>query len=1073
MFLKTDEFRTEALYFKEFGVFTKLPVGSKQWKDYWDEQRRRCLVGHKREGGDWITGYHYNFLNFSPILQTEVIKESEDDLGQNQAIRVKDFAKFLDGQYDMFHYFEEAELSGEHAFMLGSRGRGKSLMTASMCVRNYHHIRDSKSFCFAANKDYLLKDGIISKSWDLMNFIDSHTPWAKRRQEFNDKLHRRASTKVTTASGIETIDPRSYNSEIIGTTVGDDIHKLRGPRGKLIVLEEVGNFPKLNTGWNIMRPSMEAGRNTFGLLLGIGTGGEEGANFAGAEQIFKNPKAYRVHAVTNKWDKGLQHSECAFFYPAYQNYEGAMDKDGNSDIEKAIKLILADRAEVAKSSDPFAMIRRCAEIPMTPQEAMMRISGTQFPILELKKQEAEIETKPHIYRNAETYARFELNRDTQRFEYKIDTEAKPIYNFPHQDNKNMPGAFIIYEHPKDNPKTGQPYFDRYVAGCLTEGEKVVTSTGLKSVENIKLEDRLINQEGDTVNITKIYQRTLENKDTYTITLSNNHRTTTFTEEHPILRATNKKTGRLDKLDSNFKFIEAKDLKVSDWVRIPNIYTKELNTNLNEFWNNSFNPHKYASKDYSVKNPLKHSEFWWLIGVWLGDGWLQKANDKIEICFNIKETIYIERCKTIVRKYLDRASNTYTKANLVKISFCSKQFHFFLEEYFGKYASGKRIPEWIKYLNKDSKKQLVKGYLASDGCIYKEPKGYYGTAFVSVNLEMLESFQDILFSLGHISRLSRLRPKGKHTFMLGYTSNTKECYQLAMGSHDTIDFARSVYDSEDIKLNRIDWNNLPILRKRPKQGCYIDNKYIYFQIKDIKKEIYNGQVFNFECDTHTYLCRGITTHNCDSYDFDESTTTSLGSMFIADLWTKRIVAEYTGRPSAKEFYETCRRGLLYYNAVANIENLNKGIFQYFDDKASGYLISEQLNIEREILSDNGNTHTTTRRGTGANPRVQAYARGLIAQYLLESTKNPDKKEELLIHKLKCLPLIKELIDWNVDGNFDRVVSMSMLMLIMNEREKYIEDGTYTIPTNYIGNDPFFNKLLPKSMQKQLTLPPKYI
>src|ERR1035437_3934708 len=125
MFSNTERFSESALHFKQFGTYTKETIGSKSWELFWQRERDRCING-ANYGYDKITGYHYNLLNFSPILQTEVVKEGENELDQVQAIRIKDFAKFYDGQYDYFHYLEEAELAGEHAFMLGSRGKGKS-----------------------------------------------------------------------------------------------------------------------------------------------------------------------------------------------------------------------------------------------------------------------------------------------------------------------------------------------------------------------------------------------------------------------------------------------------------------------------------------------------------------------------------------------------------------------------------------------------------------------------------------------------------------------------------------------------------------------------------------------------------------------------------------------------------------------------------------------------------------------------------------------------------------------------------------------------------------------------------
>lgn len=656
MHTNTDSFRQSALHFKEYGVYTKEPVGSKSWKLFWEQERERCLKGLDL-GFDKITGYHYNLLNYAPILQTIVVNEAETEEGQNQADRVKDFPKFYDGQYDLCWYLEEAERGGEHAMLLGSRSKGKSLFAASLGARNYHHIRDSKSYYIAARENYLLGDGIMPKVWDIMNFVDQNTPWAKRRQEKNQDLHRRASVKITTATGVETIDPKSYNSEIIGITVGDNINKLRGLRGKLIVYEEIGSFKNVNKGWNINRPSMESGKNTFGLMLGIGTGGDEGSSFEGAEELFTSPRTYKIHAITNTWDIGLENTECAFFYPGDVNYEGAMDADGNSDREKARRYIEADRKLVSQGNDPHALTRRKAEIPLTPREAMMRISGTQFPVDELKKQEAEIVSKPHQYKDADFIGRFELNKEEQKYQFVYDPTITPIYNLNLKDNKNLHGGIVIYSHPAKNGT--EVYENRYVAGI------------------------------------------------------------------------------------------------------------------------------------------------------------------------------------------------------------------------------------------------------------------------------------------------------------------------------------------------------------------------------------------------------------DSYDFDESTTTSLGSCFIGDLWTRRIVAEYTGRPrTSEEFYENSRRLLLYYNAKVNIENANKGIFDYFDDKNCGYLIMDEPKVVRETLEDTTIRNNTGRRKRGTTPsmKINQFARGLLAKWCLESTNNPDKPEEIQLHRFRCLPAVKEMIIWNIDGNFDRVSALEMLMLAFHDRQKYNEE---TVKTHKdLAKDDFF-------------------
>lgn len=58
---------------------------------------------------------------------------------------------------------------------------------------------------------------------------------------------------------------------------------------------------------------------------------------------------------------------------------------------------------------------------------------------------------------------------------------------------------------------------------------------------------------------------------------------------------------------------------------------------------------------------------------------------------------------------------------------------------------------------------------------------------------------------------------------------------------------------------------------------------------------------------------------DPYDNDEANTMSLGSIFVLDLWTDKIVAEYTGRPMyAEDYFEICRRLCIFYNGQLNYE-----------------------------------------------------------------------------------------------------------------------------------------------------------
>ena len=86
---------------------------------------------------------------------------------------------------------------------------------------------------------------------------------------------------------------------------------------------------------------------------------------------------------------------------------------------------------------------------------------------------------------------------------------------------------------------------------------------------------------------------------------------------------------------------------------------------------------------------------------------------------------------------------------------------------------------------------------------------------------------------------------------------------------------------------------------------------------------------------------------DPYDDDQSSTDSLGSIFIMHSLTSRIVAEYTGRPqTAKEFFEICRKLMVYYNAVGNYENNKKGLFAYFEQRNCLHLLCNTPKILKD-------------------------------------------------------------------------------------------------------------------------------
>lgn len=174
--------------------------------------------------------------------------------------------------------------------------------------------------------------------------------------------------------------------------------------------------------------------------------------------------------------------------------------------------------------------------------------------------------------------------------------------------------------------------------------------------------------------------------------------------------------------------------------------------------------------------------------------------------------------------------------------------------------------------------------------------------------------------------------------------------------------------------------------------------------------------------------------CDPYDDDESGTNSLGSLFVMDLLTEKIVCEYTGRPrTATEFYENVYRILKYYNAVCNYENDKKGLFSYFDQKNALYLLADNPQILKDMDMMKAGYYGNKAKGTHSGKQINKWGRRLQADWLIQPAYGEDENK-LNMHTIRSIGYLKELIAWNIDINADRVSAMGMLMILKEDRAK---------------------------------------
>ena len=461
----TDKFRQAAIFFQQHGCYTLAPRGTTDYNKYWEQETDRCLNGYTAPDGEGITGYNYFYLNYSPImrLKEEEYTDREGNLRKRRQ-RILEFPSFWDYDYYYFCAIEQAELEGKHMAVLKCRQRGYSFKGGSMLVRNYMLIPGSKNFAIASEQKFLIGDGLLTKAWQIMDFLDKHTAWAKQRL-VSTRMERTSGYKITDEFGKQT--EQGYLSSITGITLKNDPERVRGTRAKLVLWEEGGKFPSLLDAWRIEQPSVETDDGkAFGLMIAFGTGGTEGASFEGLKELFYKPKSYNVLSFPNIWDEGRENTECAFFVPAYSNLESFdddgnqvyMDKDGNSYKEKAIQNLIDQRNKVKDGGASQQSIDRfISERPIRPAEAVLELGKNIFPRKLLMDQLTRIRT----------------NKKLQSMKHVVDLEwdgngqvkatEKPsgdITNYPIKKGDKPHGSVVIWEYPVKDPPLGL-----YIGGC--------------------------------------------------------------------------------------------------------------------------------------------------------------------------------------------------------------------------------------------------------------------------------------------------------------------------------------------------------------------------------------------------------------------------------------------------------------------------------------------------------------------------------------------------------------------------------------------------------------------------------
>lgn len=470
-----DYFRQAALHYQKHGCYTFLKPNSNpnsEYRKFWDEERRRCWDGLIRPSdGAWISGFNYWFLNYQPMMVNKITE------GRKKAIRIESFPFIQEGNIWRYYYLFNAREQGHHAIELAKRGCAKSYSLSAIMGHNLILGESEESrrrvitVLTAYQKEYLSdnKDGTLSKFKPAINFSFSHTP-------FPHLMLKNSPNEMSWQMGYKDeygIEKGSLN-QVLAVSAKDDSEKLRGKRG-WILFEEMGSFKGLLSLYDITRKSVEDGDYTFATMYLVGTAAEDESDFSSAKTLLYYPEAYNILSVENVYDRPKQGKPTfGYFFPSYVNRAGCYNKDGVSDIVKALIEILMQRYKAKYSADPKSVLRVIAEDPITPAEAIIKVKAAFFPVTALTERLQQLDTDTHSFDDV-YIGKLTMGKNGE-VEFR-PTGDEPIRKYGVEND--TPGAIEIFELPEKD-RSGKVPNTRYIIGHDPVDNDQASSSSLSS-----------------------------------------------------------------------------------------------------------------------------------------------------------------------------------------------------------------------------------------------------------------------------------------------------------------------------------------------------------------------------------------------------------------------------------------------------------------------------------------------------------------------------------------------------------------------------------------------------------------
>ncbi len=466
--VNTQAYREAAIYYTKHGRYDDGVKGTLHYERYWDREQKRVLNGYS-VGGQAITGNHYLYLNYCPIMLVpeKYRNMTEDELVRRKVVKQEMLPDFWDEDYVIFKSWDiaingitmedylslpieipieldkENMAGGHHHLWLKARGMGASYKGAVLPIKNQFFIKDSKTFIIANNQDYLLGDGIFMKYISYKNFLNSKCGGFQRNFSLQGTkdMEYRCSRWVINEQGLS--EERGKRSIVKGIVLAGNANKARGNRGD-ILWEEFGSNSIVDTAWEQAQSSVEEDGYVYAFMSGFGTGGDDKGGMFPLTKMFYDPRANNILRYRNKWDDGYGLGACAYFTPAYRSI-AYKDKDGNSDERMGRLYFDKVREEKRNAKDPTSLPKHQAEKPYMPKEALRRVGRNIFCVEELEAHLKQLEATNIDYDVVKCGTMKAI--DFNKVEFELNNKLRGYDEYPVLADHNKTGCVCILHNP--------------------------------------------------------------------------------------------------------------------------------------------------------------------------------------------------------------------------------------------------------------------------------------------------------------------------------------------------------------------------------------------------------------------------------------------------------------------------------------------------------------------------------------------------------------------------------------------------------------------------------------------------